>query len=186
MGSDCWHFYCDQWPGQVVHVAYAIVPCGFGWEPCCRMEVLNCALYTWYLVDVVDCFRCWRSSLVVVGQINVLQHRHWWWVGVQGVDRFLYCGPIDEEGVQVEVYNMGLEWYPPQYCAWSPPPFGDSFIWHYDFSGVATIYVDLLPISYLHVAWLRKFSSAEKGLIVQLWDYVYSIRRLSDQKYWWT
>ena len=51
------HFHCYQWPGQVVPVADTLDPRGFGWEPCRCMDILDCALYTWVLVDIVDLFR---------------------------------------------------------------------------------------------------------------------------------
>ena len=36
-----------RWPGQLVPIADALDPRGFVWEPRCRMEVSDYALYTW-------------------------------------------------------------------------------------------------------------------------------------------
>ena len=57
-------------------------------------------------------------------------------------------GPIEDESVQVEVYDLGLEWYLPQYCVWAPPPFEDSLPLHRNFSGVTIVDVDLFPIAH--------------------------------------
>ena len=65
----------DKWPGKVVYVADDLDTRGFGWEDRCCMEVSDCELYAWELVDVVDCFLCCRSCRVFIEQINVLQHR---------------------------------------------------------------------------------------------------------------
>ena len=92
------------------------------------MEVLDCVLYNWELVDVVDCFRCFWSCRVLFEQLNVLQHHRLWQDGVQGVDRFVSYGPIEDDCVQVEVCNLGLEWYPLQSCAWAPLTFEESLL----------------------------------------------------------
>ena len=66
--------HCDKCPGRVVSIVDALDPRGFGWEPHCRMEVLECALYDWVLVDVVDRLLCFLLFRVIIEQLNFLQH----------------------------------------------------------------------------------------------------------------
>ena len=80
-------------------------------------------LQCWELIDIVDCLSCFRTCGVVIEERNVIHHICGWRDVIQQVEGFVSCGPMEDKGVNVEVCDLGSEWYPPQFGAWEPPPF---------------------------------------------------------------
>ena len=48
---------CDEVPGQVVSVADAFEPCGFGGKNSCCVEIPECAIDAGKLIDVMESLR---------------------------------------------------------------------------------------------------------------------------------
>ena len=62
---------CDEGPGQVVAVADAFEPCGFGGKTSSGVEIPDCALDAGKLVDVMDSLRRIWTGRVGVEQCEV-------------------------------------------------------------------------------------------------------------------
>ena len=65
---------CDEGPGQVVAMAVAFEPCGFGGENSSGVEIPDCAFDAGKIIDVMDSLRRGWAGGVSVEKCEVGTH----------------------------------------------------------------------------------------------------------------
>ena len=93
-------------------------------------------------VDIVDSV-CWQRPIRCCESGNVLEHPSSGGKDIHCIELFSFRRTVEEEGICIDVGDLILEWYPPNFGRWTVPAFEDGVLGNSDPGGVAIVDVDL-------------------------------------------